>query len=218
MEIFEELFETDIDFPNLRKKIDFLKGSNLASLQNKLICGVISNFENKKIIGLWSREVKSSVGKEKLDVSFAQNYLVTGFDYFIKGMYQAALDEFTLASQLDPRSIVCLNNLGLTLLVVGKLEEALSKFKNANFIQPNSAVILNNLALTYLLLKKINLSEDNFKKALELEKELSAGLINYGDLAYMTKNSQKAFDLYKKVSSSDVLYDVAASRMLYLIP
>jgi tetratricopeptide (TPR) repeat protein len=111
-----------------------------------------------------------------------------------------------------------LNNLGLTLLVVGKLEEALSKFKNANFIQPNSAVILNNLALTYLLLKKINLSEDNFKKALELEKELSAGLINYGDLAYMTKNSQKAFDLYKKVSSSDVLYDVAASRMLYLIP
>lgn len=219
LNIFEQLLEQDIDFPSLDKKINFLKRSNLASIQNKLLLALIAEPEQKKIAGMWGREQKTKYKKRNLTAPLGQNYNVAGFDYFIKAMYQAAEDEFSLSVQLDPNSIVGLNNLGVTFLVNNRFEEALFKFRFASEHEPNSAIIYNNLGVTYAFLGAGREAAKHLRKATEINSELAAAWINLGDVFYYSfKDAKGAIEAYKKIPSFDLLANIATKRLRYKIP
>ncbi|MEA3493788.1 MAG: tetratricopeptide repeat protein [Candidatus Margulisiibacteriota bacterium] len=220
LDIYEGVLQEDIDFGNLAEKIEYLKSSSLHSLRDKALLAVVSNPLKGEIVAAWGREGKAvHRGKsEVMSVSFGQNYNTSGFEYFIKGMYKAAAEEFSLAVQLDSNFAVGLNNLGITLAKEGKLAEAKMRLENAIHLYPGSAVIRNNLGVIYLLLKDIEKSRIELEAALAIDPKLCATCINLGDAYYFKGDIEKAVRLYSKVGNFDLLTDIANQRLLYKIP
>ena len=211
IKLFEEILQEDVDFPDLKEKIKYLKASSLASVQNKMLVAI-------KDFAFWGREARGGAKRQTLAVSFGGNYNNSGMDYFMKGMHPAALEEFTLACQLDPDFVAAVNNLGVTLLVTGQLDEAQSKLRAAFELEPSSAIISNNLGLTYLLQNNLSEARKWLTKAQAVDAGLSAAALNLADLIYEEDQAQSAIALYRKIPATDVLGDLAGKRLLYKIP
>jgi tetratricopeptide (TPR) repeat protein len=218
--IYEGILQEDIDFGNLNPKLEYLKSSSLHSLRDKALVAVVSRQGERGIVAFWGRESKLGGGRrrETVSVSFGQNYNTSGFEYFMKGMYKAAIEEFSLAVQLDANFAVALNNLGVALAKEGRLGEAKIRIENAVHLDPGSAVIRNNLGVIYLLRGEVQQARLEFEKAKAIDSELPALCLNLGDVCYTRKEIQKAIELYKKVGNFDVLSDIAEERLLYKIP
>lgn len=211
IKLFEELLQEDVDFPNLKEKIKFLKASSLASVQNKMLAAV-SGF------AFWGREARGGAKRQTLAVSFGGNYNNSGIDYFMKGMQPAALEEFTLACQLDPDFSAAKNNLGVTFLIAGQLNEAQQKLREAFELEPASAIVSSNLGLSYLLQDNLAEARKWLEKARAVDPELSAAAFNLADLAYAEDQAQAALALFSSIPQSDLLGDLAAKRLLYKVP
>jgi len=209
--------QEDIDFGELKKRLKYLKATSLQSMRTKLLALVISRFRDKKVIALWGREgkVKRGSKKDDLSVSFGQNHNLSGFEFFMKGMYKAALEEFQLALQLDSRFAAALNNLGTSLAKEGKFEEARLKLEEAVSVNPDSAVMRNNLGAVYLLLGQLDQAMLELGKASELDPQLSALAINLGDLHFLRGEAQPALQLYQQVGKYDILTEIAEERLMY---
>jgi len=215
---FEEILQEDFDYPGLKEKIKFLKGSSLASVQNKMLVAVRQELSGKCVLSFWGREARSSYKKQTLAVSFGQNYHISGLEYFMKGMLPAAQEEFALSVQLDPNFLPGINNLGVVHLVSQKFEEALHKFREAFALEPASAIVSNNLGLTYNLMGNAAEAQKWLEKAAAVDRELAAAQLNLADLYYSQNQAQKALELYLKIPATDVLGDAAQKRLLYKVP
>ncbi|MFA4967058.1 MAG: tetratricopeptide repeat protein [Candidatus Margulisiibacteriota bacterium] len=213
LSILEEIFQEDVNYPNLADKIKFLKASSLASVQNKILVAVPAFYNAQAIIGFWGREAKNSAKKQTLNVSFGQNYNNSGFDYLLKGMYQAAQEEFTLCAQLDPNFSTGVNNLGVAHLIDNRREEALHRFKDAFELDPASSIIANNIGLAYYLLENYAEAQKWLEKAIAVNHDLAAAYINSGDVFIKEDQGQKAIEYYKKIPSSDILSENAQRRL-----
>jgi len=217
--IYEGILQEDIDFGDIGRKLEYLKASSLHSLRDKALVAVVSRQGERHIVAFWGRMGKIGGGRrETVSVSFGQNYNTAGFDYFMKGMYKAAIEEFSLAVQLDAGFAVALNNLGVALAKEGRLGEAKIRIENAVHLDPGSAVIRNNLGVIYLLRGEVEPARLEFEKARVIDPKLPALCLNLGDVCYTKKEIQKAIELYKKVGNFDVLSDIAEERLLYKIP
>jgi len=215
---FEEILQEDYDYPGLKEKIKFLKGSSLASVQNKMLVAVRQDISGKAITSFWGREARSSYKKPTLAVSFGQNYHLSGLEYFMKGMLPAAQEEFALSVQLDPNFLPGINNLGVVYLVSLKFEEALHKFREAFALEPASAIVSNNLGLTYNLMGNLAEAQKWLEKAAAVDKDLAAAQLNLADLYYSQNQAQKAIAIYLKIPATDVLGEAAQKRLLYKVP
>jgi tetratricopeptide (TPR) repeat protein len=222
IKIYEEITQEDIDYGNLKKRLKQLKATSLISMCNKALLMSLADYGRSEIVALWGRENRltgrSSGKKEEVNVSFGQEHNDAGFDYYLRGMYQAAEEEFALATQLDRHFATALNNLVVTLVKQGKFDEARLKMIEATELNPVSSVFYNNLGVVYLLLEKNNLAKVALEKSLELDPDNSAACLNLGDLYYQKKEIQKALDLYRKVGEFDPLADLIERRLLYKIP
>lgn len=220
LKIYESIFQEDIDFGNLKNRIKQLKTISLKSLRTYPLMAVIQKFGKKEIIALWGKDnsVARSGKKEEINVSFGQEHNQEGFEYFMKEMYPAAEEAFSLAVQLDRYFTVAINNLGVTLARQGKIEEARLYLNSATQIDPTSAILLNNLGVFCFLQGKEEPAKAFLEKSYALDPESSGICINLGDFYYHHKESQKAIELYRKVGAFDPLSDLAEQRLLYKIP
>jgi tetratricopeptide (TPR) repeat protein len=220
LKTYEGILQDDIDFGNLKHRIKYLKATSLKSMRSKPLVAVFSDHEKREIIALWGREARTGRGsrKEEVSLSFGQNYNTSGFDYFMKGMGKAALEEFQLAVQLDANFATALNNLGVTLAREGRFSEAKLRLEDAIHREPNSVVFRNNLGVIYFLLGKIDLARAELAKAYTIDPELTAVCLNFGDILYFKKEVRQAIDLYKRVGSFDVLAEIAEQRLMYKTP
>ncbi|OGC21714.1 hypothetical protein A3J90_00315 [candidate division WOR-1 bacterium RIFOXYC2_FULL_37_10] len=221
IKILEEILQEDIDYPDIKEKIQLLKRTNLGSLQNKCLVLTIKdldNWDNKELIGMWGQELKKSMEKQTLSMSFGQNYNNSGLEFFIKGMHEAAEEEFSLAVQLDPQYIAGINNLAVAQLSNKKIPEALSNLRKAYEIEPASPIILNNLGLALLLNGATNEANHTLNRAIELNEMLPAVKINLADVFYALGKVKEAFDIYKSIGASEITYDIAKRRLLYKLP
>ena len=220
LKIYEGILQENIDFGDLKGRIKYLKATSLNSMRNKMLLAVISEHGESEIVALWGREGKAgrSGRREDISVSFGQNYNNSGFDYFMKGMYKAALEEFGLAVQLDAKFVAGLNNLGVSLAKEGRLVEAKAKLEEAVHSEPGSIVLRNNLGVVYLLLGQIDQGRAELEKGYTFDPELSALCINLGDICYIKKDVKRAIDLYRRAGNFDVLTDIAEQRLTYKVP
>jgi tetratricopeptide (TPR) repeat protein len=220
LEIYEGILQEDIDFGNLRKKIEYLKSSSLHSLRDKALVAVITQQAKGEIVAFWGREGKMSHfgQREPMSVSFGQNYNNSGFEYYMKGMYKGAIEEFSLAVQLDANFAIALNNLGIALAKEGRLGEAKIRIEHAVHVYPNSVILHNNLGIVSRLLGDIEKAKQEFEKAAAIDPDLPAVCINLGDIYYVKKEIEPAIREYQKIGSYDVLSDIAKQRLLYKVP
>lgn len=217
---YEGILQEDIDFGNLKRRVKYLKSTSLQSIRNKALLMVVSRYGEGESVVLWGREGKPGQAgrKEDVRVSFGQNYNNSGFEYFLKGMHKAAIEEFSLAVQLDSKFATVLNNLGVALAREGKITEAKARLEEAVHLEPHSVVFRNNLGAVYFLLGQIDQARIELEKAYALDPELSGVCINLGDICYFKKDIRRAIDLYKRAGNFDVLTELAEQRLAYKTP
>jgi superkiller protein 3 len=220
LKIYESVLLEDIDFGDLKKRISYLKSTSLKSMGTKSLLMVFSNISTKEVVSLWGREGKNgkNVRENEISLSFGQNHNSSGFEYFMKGMFKAALDEFELAVQLDVKFAAALNNLAVSLIREGKFYEARARLEDAVDLNPNSVVFRNNLGVVYFMLGKFKEAYAEFEKAFTLDSGCSGVCLNFGDLNYLKKNIKQAFELYSGVGKFDVLTEIADQRLAFKTP
>jgi len=220
LKIYEGVLQENIDFGGLKRKVKYLKQTSLQSMCNKSLLAVASNFGEPNLIAFWGRvgKLRRNGRKDEINVSFGQSHNTSGFDFFMKGMYKAAQEEFQLAVQLDSRFAVVLNNWAISLAKEGRFVEARSKLEEAVHLDPSSALFRNNLGLIYFLLGCFDLAKGELERARELDPDLSAVYINLGDVYYLKKEIESALKLYQMIGKFDILSEIAEQRLIYKVP
>jgi len=220
IKLYEQILQEDIDFGDLERRVKYLKTTSLKSMQAKALLMVVAESEKKDVVVIWGREGKSkrSGRREEISLSFGQNHNVAGYDFFMKGMHKAALEEFQLAVQLDIKFATALNNYGVALVKEGKLYEAKSNLEDAVNIDPTSVVFRNNLGVVYSLLGQMTQADAELAKAYTLDPELTGICLNFGDICYLKNDIRRAIDLYSRASNFDVLAEVAEQRLRFKTP
>ncbi|NQU18133.1 MAG: tetratricopeptide repeat protein [Candidatus Saganbacteria bacterium] len=214
IKVLEEILSDEIDYPGLDEKIKLLKTSSLKSLQNRMLALTIFTPETKKIYAFWGRESRSSSRKQNITTSFGLSHNNAGFDYYIKGMFKAALEEFDLAAKIDPAFTASTNNLGVTYIAFDRINEAIAKFKEALRIEPASSILLNNLGAAYFMEGNLEQAEKYLLQARENNPELASAAINLGDVSYQRENAELAINSYRSVGGQDILSSLAQKRLL----
>jgi tetratricopeptide (TPR) repeat protein len=213
---YEMVLSEDVEFSGLQGRISNLSRVNNDSLRNKLIVGLIEHLGSENVIGLWGQDVRhSETTDELMNLSFGQEHNNSGFDHFIKGRLKNAVEEFSLAVQLDPRFASALNNLAIVLMKQGALEQAQTRLQFAMSLDADSAVLYNNLGIFNFMKKDYDSAVAAFNKALEIDPNLSAAYINLGDLMYLKGQAQSAISLWSKVRTNDPLSPIASRRLAY---
>ncbi|MFC1496116.1 tetratricopeptide repeat protein [Candidatus Margulisiibacteriota bacterium] len=218
LKLLEGILATELNFPGLQEKINFLKESNLKSMQNKALALVLLQSEKKATFALWGRESKNTTKKQNITESFGASHNDAGFDYYSKGMQQAAIEEFELASKIDPALISATNNLGVVYLESARLNEAIQKFKEGLRIDNASSIVLNNSGVAYFLYGASKEALRYFKLARELNPGLAAAAFNLARVAYKEGEIQLALDSLLAIPANDILYPLAQKELTYKQP
>ncbi|MFH1389432.1 MAG: tetratricopeptide repeat protein [Candidatus Margulisiibacteriota bacterium] len=219
IEMFEELMQEDLDFADLQKRSRQLQGASLQSMRNKPLRAVITDYGSANIMAVWGKELRiPGRASDDVSISFGHEHNQNGVEYFMKGMYQAAEEEFLLAVQLDRRFAAAANNLGLALMKQGKLEEARLRINDAVHVDPASPVFHNNLGVVNYLLGRLEFAVIALERSFSLDQDSPTIFINLGDAYYFRQEAQKAIELYRQVGPFDPLADLAKQRLLYKIP
>ncbi|MDD5382967.1 MAG: tetratricopeptide repeat protein, partial [Candidatus Margulisbacteria bacterium] len=220
LKIYEGILQEDIDYGDLKRRVKYLKATSLNSMKTKALIMVFTKLRSNEVTALWGREGKTARGgrKEEMSLSFGQNHNASGFDFFIRGMYKAALEEFQLAVQLDIRFAAALNNYAASLVKEGRFQEARLKIEEAINLDPNSVIYRNNLGIVYFMLGQIDQARTEFNRAYAIDPENAAVCVNLADLLYIKKDVKRAMELYKRVRDFDVLAEIAERRLRFKTP
>jgi tetratricopeptide (TPR) repeat protein len=217
---YEGIMGEDLRFGSLKEKIKDLKSSKLSTLRSRCLVCILNNLQDKKIIAFWGRKTKANGGKreEELSISFGQEHNNNGFDLFMKGLYEGAKEEFSLAVQLDAGFATALNNLGVVYLLEGHTEDAQSALLDAREKETGLFVTLNNLGVACLVKGDYEKALKHFEAARKLGGESSALSINLGDAYFLLGKAEEAFKCYREVPDFDVLFDFVARRLMFRSP
>jgi len=150
-----------------------------------------------------------------VNLSFGYDHNLNGFNFFLKGMAKAALEEFQLAVQLDSKFPQSLNNLAACLAKEGRLVEAKGYLTEALSLEPNSVVIHNNLGVVLFMLGEIKKGKQVLETTLDMDPMLSATCLNLGDVFACLKDVKSAVALYQQIGLADPLVDLAGQRLKY---
>ena len=214
---YENILQEDIEFGNLKERVEYLKASSPSGLRSKSLAAVLANLKNPKAVVFWGRDGRGVEPRtEDLKISFGQDHNQAGFEYFVKGRFKAAEEEFNLSVALDSRLAPALNNLGILLVKRGKLGPAELKIKASTEIDSTFSVLHNNLGLIYYLKGDLKDAEKEFRLALDLDKTLTAAQINLGDVLYLQGQTEEAITFWQNVGDFNPLTEFAKRRMMFL--
>ncbi len=105
--------------------------------------------------------------------------------------YSRALDQ-------DPKDLTALNGLGLSLMDMHRYDDAIATFKQCLGVDPYSFQCQNNMGATYLEAKRIAEAKIALDKAFKDAPERAETFVNYGYMADMQDDWQRAVAQYAK--------------------
>jgi uncharacterized caspase-like protein len=129
----------------------------------------------QQIAALKSEQAKPALVPTKLKDT-AVSHLNRGNTLFKEKHYQEAVDEFLLASKMDPRNAQAANNVGFMYSKLQRFDDAIRWTKKAIEIDPNRSVAYQNLGDLYYELSRPEDARPYYEKYLELasDKEYAA--------------------------------------------
>lgn len=138
-----------------------------------------------------------------------------GAAYFKQNKLSIALDEFTLASRIDPSFGFAYNGLGLVHAALGQDEDAQRAFKRAINIDPKNSEAHNNYGNFLCSRGQYEASIKEFLVAVEnpLYTTPAAAYTNAGICAERAKDKKNAQVYYKNALQIDPLSEVAAYQL-----
>ncbi|HEY5656681.1 MAG TPA: tetratricopeptide repeat protein, partial [Myxococcota bacterium] len=127
---------------------------------------------------LWSDAVRKAPGS-----SIPRNNL--GRAHFNRGEIDAAIEQYRIALELDPRHAEAHNNLGAALATRGQLEEAERHFLTALELKPRYSDAHNNLGILYGTRGDTDRAQRHFREAVALRPDFADAHHNLG-VAYLS--------------------------------
>jgi tetratricopeptide (TPR) repeat protein len=113
--------------------------------------------------------------------NFELNRLIRAADVLLeKGDHSAAIDGYSEALKLEPRSALARNNRGLANKRQGDFEHALADFTQAVRLDPTFAIALHNRAAAHQALGKLDEAIVDYSEALRLDPSSAVGFNNRG--------------------------------------
>jgi len=147
--------------------------------------------------------------------SRAQSHTDLGAVYLQERRYEIALEEFTLATQIDPNSSTAYNGLGLVHAALGQDTQAEQNFKKSLQLEPNSSEAHNNYGNFLCARNRIDESIKEFMTAVKnpLYVTPEIAYTNAGICALRKQDSVNAEVYLQKALQIDPLISVAAYQL-----
>jgi Flp pilus assembly protein TadD len=144
-------------------------------------------------------------GLMKIDVPAVESYRLfdIAVDLTAAGQYDAAIEEWKKALELDPKDFRARNNLGGTLLRSGRVDEGITQFQKALETNPRYADAYDNLGIALLQEGKVDEGIVQFQKALEINPEHVQTHANLGNAFYMQGKYAEALAQWHEGLRSD---------------
>jgi len=145
------------------------------------------------------------VGKNNLSAESGTAYFNRGNDYYKNKNYQAAVNEYTKAIEVDRNDFDAYNNRGIALYQIGKYHEAIIDFNKVLDAQPKDVFAYQSRAITFNTIGLHRDANKDYKKVIELNPEFAYSY--FGVLYTSFYISKKEFQQnYKKFSADKELF------------
>ena len=119
-------------------------------------------------------------------------FIERGNAYTKTGQGELAIQDFTQAIKLDPKSSVAFNNRGNALKNKKRYEEALADLSRALELTPMNTMVYNNRASAYRAMGKYDQAAADLDKAIELQPSNAISYYNRACLESVRKNTAAA--------------------------
>ena len=140
---------------------------------------------------------------ELLPGEFAGRYVTRGEILMDLRDYEAAIEDFQQALDLNPENFDALTGLADSLLRIGEYDAGFAPVNQALDQNPDSLVALVIRGYLYLNTDEPDLSRADFEHVLELDPEHSGALGGLGDLAYNAGDFEAAVSFYQQAITND---------------
>jgi protein O-mannosyl-transferase len=117
----------------------------------------------------------------RLDQGFVAAYVHSGILLSEKGDHRRAIHNLRLANELEPNSLLALNDLGLAFLAAGEVDSALSTFDRAITAHPGSALLHLNRANALAEVGRTGEAEAELYRALTMDSTLPSIRLQLAD-------------------------------------
>jgi len=146
----------------------------------------------------WQDEEKFWKRAISITPQSARLYLQLGNEYFLKGNYEKAKNEYKKAISLDMGFHQPYYNLGIIMMKEKKYKEAIPFFLKVLKLNPKFFLAHYNLGLCYLKMKEYLLAEKVFMKVLDLKPDNFKVYNNLGVVYKKTGRIKEAIKCFKK--------------------
>jgi tetratricopeptide (TPR) repeat protein len=117
----------------------------------------------------------------RLDQGFVAAYVHAGILLSEKGDHRRAIHNLRLANELEPNSLLALNDLGLAFMAAGEADSALATFDRAISVHPGSALLHLNRANALVAAERAGDAEAELYRALALDSTLPSARLQLAD-------------------------------------
>jgi tetratricopeptide (TPR) repeat protein len=132
-----------------------------------------------------------------------KEHLENGSKYFIRGDYNYAIREFTLALDNNPKLVLAYSKRGDVYFEMKNFESARIDYAKAIQLEPNNAIYYNNYGCCNFNLKNYENAIKVFTKAIELQLNNTKWMYNRGISFYFNNNYEKAIDDFTRAIEFD---------------
>ncbi|MFA7677808.1 MAG: tetratricopeptide repeat protein [Candidatus Omnitrophota bacterium] len=123
--------------------------------------------------------------------------------YVGDGKFDAAIEEFNKAANLNPDFFEAYNSTGFCYIQLGRYEEAIKFFEKALEINPDYVQAYDNIGVTYSFMKQFQKAISYYQKALYINPEFLSSYNNLGATYMFSQQYPEAIESYKKVIELD---------------
>ena len=130
-----------------------------------------------------------------------------------QGAYDASVERFREATELDPSLAEAFNNLGLSYTEMGRDEEATIAFQRALELDPAAAHVYNNLGYLYYRRGDLNHAVEMYQRAIQRGADSSAAYSNLANAYYRLKKVDQAVASWRRALEIDPANAKAAAAL-----
>jgi tetratricopeptide (TPR) repeat protein len=138
------------------------------------------------------REPLQTAQNDSTEFNPALTYVRRGLLFARSGDFQQAIEQFTLAIEMDPELSVAYGNRGFTRVSVGDNEGAIADFSRALELEPDNPIILASRGITYAEIGDPETALVDLDRSIEINPEFAPTYYNRGLVRIELEDSQGA--------------------------
>ena len=132
------------------------------------------------------------------NIFLANQKIENGWKLYLDKKYDAALENFLEAIELNPNSAGAYLGTGTTYSEIGKFRQAISDLNKSAELKPNSPVVYLNRGAVYADLKQYEAALEDYEKALELNPNYANAYYNRGVALYRLNRYEESIESYTR--------------------